>query len=71
MSTEAVRFFREENKPYGSMLLNNSSYLGVIPLPGGAFYSAAKHGMLCWSVFWLSGIHNGGSIRRFYGIARW
>ena len=71
VSTEAVRFFREENEPCGGLLLNNSSYLGVVPLSSGAFYSAAKHGMLRWYVLWLLGAHYGGSIGRVYRVARW
>lgn len=46
VSTEAVRFFREENEPRGGVLLNHSSYLGICTFPRAAFYNASKHGML-------------------------
>ena len=45
VSREAVRFFREENKPSGGHLLVNSSLNGIRGAPGMAFYSASKHGM--------------------------
>lgn len=45
VSREAVRFFREENKPSGGLLLNNSSMSGIQSIPGIAYYSASKHGM--------------------------
>ena len=45
VSREAVRFFREENKPCGGLLLTNSSQAGVTPLPGFSYYTASKHGI--------------------------
>ena len=45
VSREAARFFREENKPQGGLLLTNSSQAGVATVPGFGYYSASKHGM--------------------------
>ena len=45
VSREAARFFREENKPCGGLLLTNSSQAGVATLPGFGYYSASKHGI--------------------------
>ena len=45
VSREAVRFFREENRPAGGRLLVNSSISGIRSVPGLAYYSASKHGM--------------------------
>ncbi|KIJ47160.1 hypothetical protein M422DRAFT_28847 [Sphaerobolus stellatus SS14] len=43
ISKEAVRFFREENKPgVGGWLLNASSMVGIAGRPGMSFYSASK-----------------------------
>ena len=45
VATEAVRFFREENeKGVGGRLLAVSSELGLHPVSGLGFYSAAKFG---------------------------
>ena len=44
VSREAVRFFREENKPCGGRLLVNSSMTGIRATAGMAYYSASKHG---------------------------
>ena len=44
VSREAVRFFREENKPSGGVLLVNSSVNGIQSMPVLAYYSASKHG---------------------------
>ena len=44
VSREAVRFFREENKPSGGLLLLNSSLTGIRATAGVAYYSASKHG---------------------------
>ena len=44
VSREAVRFFREENKPARGRLLNISSGAGMVGMPAGAFFVAAKHG---------------------------
>ena len=43
---EAVRVFREENKPNGGLLLNVSSMLGIFTAPGAGFYAASKHGAI-------------------------
>ena len=40
VSREAVRFFREENKPMGGRLLQVSSAAGVLSAGGVAYYSA-------------------------------
>ncbi|KAJ3488423.1 hypothetical protein NLI96_g2855 [Meripilus lineatus] len=46
ISREAVRFFREVNKPgVGGRLLNNSSMVGVHASPGLGYYSAAKYAL--------------------------
>lgn len=45
ISREAVRFFREENNPPHGRLLNVSSGAGIVGMPAGAFFVAAKHGM--------------------------
>ncbi|KAK7692333.1 hypothetical protein QCA50_003958 [Cerrena zonata] len=45
VSREAVRFFREVNKPSGGLLLNNSSMSGIQSVPGMAYYSASKHAL--------------------------
>ncbi|GJE98606.1 NAD(P)-binding protein [Phanerochaete sordida] len=43
VAREAVRFFREENPPgSGGRLMTVSSYAGLVPLGGCAYYSAAK-----------------------------
>lgn len=52
VSREAVRFFREENKPSGGLLINNSSVLGVAAIPGGGYYIASKHGKSPFSRMW-------------------
>ena len=44
ISLEAVRFFREENKPCGGLLLTNASQAGLSPVPGFGYYTASKHG---------------------------
>ncbi|KIJ39279.1 hypothetical protein M422DRAFT_257885 [Sphaerobolus stellatus SS14] len=44
VSKEAVRFFREVNKPgVGGVLLNASSMAGLAGLPAMSFYSASKY----------------------------
>ncbi|CAL1712882.1 unnamed protein product [Somion occarium] len=45
VSAEAVRFFREENRPAGGRLIVNSSEVGVHGLAGCGFYSATKHAL--------------------------
>ncbi|CAL1703529.1 unnamed protein product [Somion occarium] len=45
VSREAVRFFREENKPAGGRLLVNSSRVGIQAMPLIGFYSATKHAL--------------------------
>jgi len=42
VSVEAVKYFREENKPAGGRLVQNSSMLGTAPSPVCGFYNAAK-----------------------------
>jgi NAD(P)-dependent dehydrogenase (short-subunit alcohol dehydrogenase family) len=41
VSKEAVKFFREVNKPIGGRLLQVSSRLGLVGAPATAFYSAS------------------------------
>ncbi|KAI0631261.1 NAD-P-binding protein [Trametes polyzona] len=45
VSQRAVRFFREENKPAGGLLLQNSAMVGVAGIPAIGFYSATKHAL--------------------------
>ena len=40
VSTEAVRFFREENKPIGGRLINVSTLAAIKPTPAIGFYGA-------------------------------
>ncbi|KAH7881764.1 hypothetical protein F5I97DRAFT_1415692 [Phlebopus sp. FC_14] len=42
VSREAVRFFREENKPMGGRLLQMSSLSGIVSSPGCVYYCATK-----------------------------
>ncbi|KAI0643336.1 NAD-P-binding protein, partial [Trametes meyenii] len=49
VSQEAVRFFREENKPQGGLLLQNSAMVGVAGVPVISFYTATKHALEGWS----------------------
>ena len=56
VSREAVKFFREDNKPSGGLLITNSSVVGVAAFPGGGYYVATKHGKFdlfahAWSCF--------------------
>ena len=44
VSKEAVRFFREVNKPQGGRLWNVSSVAGILPIVALGYYSASKHG---------------------------
>ena len=44
VSQEAVRFFREENKPPGGRLLPNSAGVGLVTMPRFGYYPATKHG---------------------------
>ena len=46
VSNEAIKVFREVNKPPGGRLLNNSSITGLVGYPFTAFYCASKHGEL-------------------------
>ncbi|KAH9918171.1 uncharacterized protein B0H18DRAFT_681476 [Fomitopsis serialis] len=45
VSREAVRVFREVNKPAGGFLLQVSSASGLIGLPGLSYYCAPKHAL--------------------------
>jgi len=45
VSKEAVRFFREVNKPAGGRLLQVSSLSGIQSIPGMSYYSATKHAL--------------------------
>ncbi|OJT10612.1 hypothetical protein TRAPUB_12860 [Trametes pubescens] len=45
VSQRAVRFFREENKPQGGLLLQNSAMVGLAGVPAIGFYSATKHAL--------------------------
>ena len=44
VSREAVRVFRDVNKPAGGLLLQNSSQAGIQAYPGFGHYSATKYG---------------------------
>ncbi|KAI1793786.1 NAD(P)-binding protein [Ganoderma leucocontextum] len=44
ISQEAVRFFRDENKPQGGRLIQNSAGVGLVTIPTMGFYASAKHG---------------------------
>ena len=44
VSNEAVRFFRDENKPQGGRLVVVSSIVGLAAAPGLGHYTATKHG---------------------------
>ena len=50
VSKEAVRFFRDENKPSGGLLLNNSALNGVQAQPGLGYYAASKYGIFIFVV---------------------
>ncbi|KAI0074376.1 NAD(P)-binding protein [Panus rudis PR-1116 ss-1] len=43
VSIEAIRIFREANKPPGGRLITTSSLMGVVSSPVAGYYSAAKH----------------------------
>jgi len=45
VSKEAIRFFREVNKPQGGRLWTISSTAGIVPFASLGYYSASKHGM--------------------------
>ncbi|KAK7693963.1 hypothetical protein QCA50_003538 [Cerrena zonata] len=45
VSREAVRFFREENKPSGGLLITNTSLTGIVGVPGFGYYAASKHAL--------------------------
>ena len=45
VSKEAVRVFRDVNKPSGGRLLTMSSFVGVTIMPSAGFYTASKFGM--------------------------
>ncbi|PSR71674.1 hypothetical protein PHLCEN_2v12448 [Hermanssonia centrifuga] len=44
VSREAVKFFREVNKPTGGRLINVSSIVGLKVAPALGYYTATKHG---------------------------
>lgn len=44
VAREAVRFFRDVNRPQGGTLLNVSSYMGLVPQLLMGYYVASKHG---------------------------
>lgn len=46
VSIEAIRVFREVNKPLGGRLLNLSSTTAFAPMPGQPYYVAAKSGTI-------------------------
>lgn len=46
VSREAIRFFREVNRPQGGRLWNVSSIAGILPFASLGYYSASKHGNL-------------------------
>ena len=50
VSQEAVRFFRDENKPQGGRLIQNSAAVGIMTFPTAAFYGAVKHGRYHFSL---------------------
>ena len=64
VSSEAVRVFREVNKPQGGHLFVVSSLVGIKPMAGAGFYSASKHGraFLCRNPAPL--VHRPHSVRR-------
>ncbi|KAI0636946.1 NAD-P-binding protein [Trametes polyzona] len=45
VSQRAMRFFREENRPQGGLLLQNSAMVGLAGVPVIGFYSATKHAL--------------------------
>ncbi|CAL1712892.1 unnamed protein product [Somion occarium] len=45
VSLEAVKFFREVNKPVGGRLIVTSSEAGLHAIPGIGFYAASKHAL--------------------------
>ena len=54
VSKEAVRVFREVNKPVGGRILNSGSHNGTVAMPTVSYYSASKFGeqFLCSSRWW-------------------
>ena len=44
VAREAIKFFRDVNRPRGGTLLNVSSYMGLVPQPLMGYYVASKHG---------------------------
>ncbi|KAI0076328.1 NAD(P)-binding protein [Panus rudis PR-1116 ss-1] len=45
VTIQAIKFFREVNKPMGGRLLNMSSILGVLSVPSSGWYCASKHAL--------------------------
>ena len=50
VSTEAIRFFREVNKPQGGRLWNISSMASFFPFASLGYYGASKHGNILESI---------------------
>lgn len=44
VAREAIRFFRDVNKPQGGRLWSVTSASGILPLPGFGYYCASKFG---------------------------
>ena len=72
VSKEAVRFFRDENKPSGGLLLNNSALNGVQAQPGLGYYAASKYGMFIFDMTDIATLTEdpSHSIRRFNSSSR-
>lgn len=54
VTLEAIRIFREVNKPQGGRILTVSSATGFAPVPGSNFYASSKFGMYTLSTFYTS-----------------
>lgn len=51
---EAIRCFRDVNRPVGGLLLNVSSRTAIIPQPGTVHYASAKAALECLSEGYMS-----------------
>ncbi|KAF9651589.1 hypothetical protein BDM02DRAFT_3184347 [Thelephora ganbajun] len=58
---EAVKSFRGVNQPQGGVLLNVSSYMGLVPQPLMGYYVAPKHEIKPICTPWVSLLKFGGS----------